>query len=174
MSKHSYTIFLPLIIASVVGCGSLDTVTYVPNTTEYFTNSSGKKIPGIEAHERATGTVVSISSDQLFELGGCEFTKQAASYLAKALQFANQQQYKTMLIKGYTDNVAADEAQMNMTRSQAEAVASYFWSAGIPVKAMKVEGSAPSEYIGQQALSPKQLAGIRRVEISLLPQGVKK
>ncbi len=170
--NHCYVSrMLCLCIVFLAGCQSfVKDIDYSSNdSVEGFYNPN---IKGVKQFKRPNGQVLVINSDDLFELGDCSFTSKALPYLSSALYFINKQSEKsTVDVRAFTDNVASDAAQLELTRSQAESVASYLWAHGLDIDRLTVSGVKPSTVVGNKTMSPKQLAMLRRVEITVSPQG---
>ena len=111
--------------------------------------------------------VLVLSSDQVFELSSCSFTTQAPKYLKDMLAFNNNQPENSYIkITSFTDNVASDADQLELTRSQSESLAAFLWSQGIQRDRLVVKGTRPSEVLGHRSLTPEQQALSRRIEIN--------
>lgn len=69
-------------------------------------------------------------------------------------------------ISGHTDNVGSDEEKLKRSRDQANAVAAYLWSRGIPLKNMIVLACGDTKPVADNVTTEGSAAN-RRIEISI-------
>ncbi len=100
-----------------------------------------------------------IPSDNLFSTGSATLSASGRSYLQKFFQSA---QARSFIITGHTDARGSDEANMNLSKRRAEAVAKMATSVGAPILAVNWYGERQPRSTNATA---KGMSENRRVEV---------
>lgn len=73
---------------------------------------------------------------------------------------------RQVTVSGHTDNVGSDAAKLKRSRDQANTIAAYLWSQGIPLKNLVVLGCGDTKPVASN-MTPEGSAANRRIEIEI-------
>jgi outer membrane protein OmpA-like peptidoglycan-associated protein len=73
---------------------------------------------------------------------------------------------RLVTVSGHTDNVGSDEAKLKRSKNQAETVAAFLWSQGVPLKNILVIGCGDTEPVASNK-TPEGSAANRRIEVEV-------
>lgn len=145
---------LPLVITTfLISCTS-------PQVTE----PEATPIPKISVFKQPQEIDLIMPSDFLFKPGEATLVKEATQTLDKAVHLIKHSQGQRVVIRAYTDNIFDAQAQQLLSQAQAETVAAFFWSRGIPQQNMSSEGMSAENAVA----NPQSLDGNihnRRIEV---------
>lgn len=73
---------------------------------------------------------------------------------------------RLVIVSGHTDNVGTDAAKFKRSGEQADTVAAYMWSQGVPLKNLVILGCGDTKPVASN-LTPEGSAANRRIEIEI-------
>lgn len=86
--------------------------------------------------------------------------------LAKVAELVRGYGSQLITVSGHTDNVGSDEAKLKRSYNQANTIAAYLWSQGIPLRSMMIIGCGDTEPVGSNHAMDGAAAN-RRIEIEI-------
>jgi len=89
--------------------------------------------------------VLNFRSDVLFEFGKASLKPAAASALQEAAKLIRQRPGASVVIRGYTDSVGSEPANLALSRQRAEGVKDWLVKAGVPAKQLSTVGMGTKE-----------------------------
>lgn len=119
----------------------------------------------LNAEKTERGMVITLG-DLLFETGKSELKSSTVSNLDKLSAFLTENQDRTLIIEGYTDNVGSDEYNLGLSQRRAESVQLYLVKKGIASDRMIVSGKGETGPVATND-SPMGRQQNRRVEVVL-------
>lgn len=124
-----------------------------------------QQLAELNAKKTDRGMVITLG-DLLFETGKSELKSSTISNLDKLSTFLTENQDRTLIIEGYTDNVGSDEYNLGLSQRRAEAVQIYLVNKGIASDRMIVSGKGETVPVASNdsAMGRQQN---RRVEVVL-------
>jgi outer membrane protein OmpA-like peptidoglycan-associated protein len=124
------------------------------------------KIAAVKDDDR--GMVITLQGEVLFKTGKWDLKPGA---MAKLDQIADALRGKEqpMVVYGFTDNVGANDMNMDLSQKRAQSVRDYLVSKGLPTDLIKAEGKGPTAPIAENT-SVEGRAQNRRVEIVVQPK----
>jgi outer membrane protein OmpA-like peptidoglycan-associated protein len=124
------------------------------------------KIASVKDDDR--GMVITLQGEVLFKTAKWDLKPGAMAKLdqiAEALKGKEQ----PIVVVGYTDNVGANDMNMDLSQKRASSVRDYLVSKGIPQDLVTAQGKGPSDPISDNA-STEGRAANRRVELIVQPK----
>lgn len=114
-------------------------------------------------------SVATFQSDAIFLPHSAQFQPRATSYLINALRMVKQADPQLhIFISAYCDDIPNAVERQKITRAQAESVASYLWSQGVPYERMVIHGMGNKRMLGNVHYVETNALN-RRVEVVLAP-----
>ena len=145
----------------IVLCGNLQAINKKPFITW--------KVEPLQISNMPDASVVTFQSDAIFVPHSAQFQPHAASYLIKALRIIKQADTQLhIFISAYCDDIPNAVERQKMTTAQAESVASYLWSQGVPYERMVIHGMGSKRMLGNVHYVETNALN-RRVEVVLAP-----
>lgn len=133
--------------------------------SEAKTQDALNRIEGLRSAESDRGLVLTLSGGLLFPTGKSQLTPAGKKKLAE-LTTSLKDDKRNIVVVGHTDTKGSDEANMNLSKTRADAVREYLVSQGIDESRIRSEGKGETQPIADNA-TPEGRATNRRVEIIL-------
>ena len=110
---------------------------------------------------------VVIRTDQLFKFpSNTQLLDSKNEILAQTATLIKSYGDKMVSVSGHTDNVGSDTAKLKRSQDQANTVAAYLWSRGIPLKNISALGCGDSKPVSDNSTLEGSAAN-RRIEIMI-------
>jgi outer membrane protein OmpA-like peptidoglycan-associated protein len=151
------------------GCSTPPPPLPIPQTT-LRGQVNQMQIAGIQMIEQGDRLMMIIPTDKYFEPGTAtvkESQQQNLRHMALfTKQFADAYPNSVIRVIGYTDQVLNQKAQLDLSRSYAEAVSAYIFNAGVDRRRIATEGRGSKEPVAEQA-APRSATLNRRVVVQV-------
>jgi outer membrane protein OmpA-like peptidoglycan-associated protein len=118
--------------------------------------------------EESRGLVITLEGAVLFTTGKSELLPLAQQKLDQVAEALKQSESTKIVVEGYTDSRGADDANMRLSQTRAEAVRSYLVSKGVKAESITAVGRGEDRPIASND-TPEGRANNRRVEIIVQP-----
>lgn len=126
-------------------------------------------IPEAQVTRQEDRLGVTMAEAVLFDFGSANLKPQAATSLTRVAEVLNRYPESRVIIKGYTDNVGAEEANLKLSERRAQMVANFFVSQKVAPQRLTAVGFGESLPVAPNT-SPEGRAKNRRVELEIIPQ----
>ncbi len=134
-------------------------------------------LSGISVETRGEGNFIVVENDILFELGKATLTDQAKGALDEVAGYLRERTAVTIRIDGHTDGVPVKhspwEDNYHLSVMRAHAVMEYLVSQGVDPRRTYIVGFGPNRPRVEPESPTAPVAENRRVEILLVPRGVR-
>lgn len=149
------------------GMGSLGPEKAAPERAERSASPAGGTF------DPATQTLtMNLRSDVLFDFGDYSLKSAASGTLAEVAKVIHERPNSTVVVRGYTDSIGSEDANLALSRKRAESVRDWMVKRGIPAKRISVIGMGPKSPVAANSYPdgrdyPAGRAQNRRVTVSV-------
>lgn len=126
-------------------------------------NWLSEQLVSLASNDGQRGLVMTLG-DMLFDAGEADLSNAANRTVLKLVQFLQLNPKRVVRIEGYTDSRGDKQANLDLSRARAQAVADALVDLGIDAKRLQVEGYGPDFPVADNA-SERGRAQNRRVEV---------
>ncbi|MGD2174296.1 MAG: OmpA family protein [Candidatus Brocadiaceae bacterium] len=134
-------------------------------------------LSGISVETRGEGNFIVLENEILFELGKVELNQDAKASLDKVASYLQRRPDVAVRIDGHTDGVPVRHSpwkdNYHLSAMRAHAVMQYLVQKGLDPDRVYIVGFGPNRPRTEPAEPAEPVAENRRVEILLVPEGVK-
>ena len=128
---------------------------------------------GMSTDAASRTVTMNLRSDVLFEFGNASLKAAAGPTLRDAARFVLQRPKAQVIIRGYTDSIGTEQANLTLSRQRAEAVRDWMVKSGVPSKQLSVLGMGAKEPVAANTKpdgtdNPPGREQNRRVSLSII------
>jgi outer membrane protein OmpA-like peptidoglycan-associated protein len=171
--KIKKAVFLTVLLAATLPSYASSTLVETnASNTPLLANHNAHLVDSLQqkgVQVQVTDTVkIILRVDSLFRLPSSTQLRDATGgdILAKISQLIQSYGNRIVTVSGHTDNVGTDQAKLKRSHDQAETIAAYLWSHGIPLQHLLVIGYSDTKPVATNK-TEQGSAENRRIEIEL-------
>jgi len=138
----------------------------------YYLDQQAKElaqIPEAQVVRQPDRVNVTMAEAVLFDFGSTNLKPEATAALAKVADVLKRYPESKVIIKGYTDNVGGEEANLKLSERRSQMVRNYFIAQNVAAERLTAVGFGESLPAASNA-SAEGRAKNRRVELEIIPQ----